>query len=89
LHSKASVPTNWVTNTTQSGRSSPQKERDVDTGLDYFLARYYSSTQGRFTSPNEFSGGPDELFDFAEHAADNPTFYADLEEPQSLNKYEY
>jgi RHS repeat-associated protein len=27
-----------------------QKERDSETGLDYFLARYYSSTQGRFTS---------------------------------------
>jgi RHS repeat-associated protein len=27
-----------------------QKERDVETGLDYFLARYYSSSQGRFTS---------------------------------------
>jgi RHS repeat-associated protein len=26
-----------------------QKERDNETGLDYFLARYYSSTQGRFT----------------------------------------
>jgi RHS repeat-associated protein len=25
------------------------KERDTETGLDYFLARYYSSTQGRFT----------------------------------------
>jgi RHS repeat-associated protein len=30
-----------------------RKERDVETGLDYFLARYYSSTQGRFTSPDE------------------------------------
>lgn len=29
------------------------KERDVETGLDYFLARYYSSTQGRFTSPDQ------------------------------------
>jgi RHS repeat-associated protein len=29
-----------------------QKERDVETGLDYFLARYYSSAQGRFTSPD-------------------------------------
>jgi RHS repeat-associated protein len=38
------------------------KERDAETGLDYFLARYYSSTQGRFTSPDEFSGGPDELY---------------------------
>jgi RHS repeat-associated protein len=27
-----------------------QKERDVETGLDYFGARYYSSVQGRFTS---------------------------------------
>src|SRR5205807_778182 len=27
-----------------------QKERDNETGLDYFNARYYSSTAGRFTS---------------------------------------
>jgi len=26
------------------------KERDTETGLDYFVARYYSSKQGRFTS---------------------------------------
>ena len=65
------------------------KERDVETGLDYFLVRYYSSQQGRFTSPDEFTGGPDELFDFAERASENPTFYADLSEPQSLNKYQY
>jgi RHS repeat-associated protein len=65
------------------------KERDVETGLDYFLARYYSGYQGRFTSPDEFTGGPDELYDFADAASDNPTFYADLFEPQSLNKYQY
>jgi RHS repeat-associated protein len=28
------------------------KERDNETGLDYFLARYYSSAGGRFTSPD-------------------------------------
>jgi RHS repeat-associated protein len=28
------------------------KERDVETGLDYFDARYYASIQGRFTSPD-------------------------------------
>ena len=28
------------------------KERDVETGLDYFGARYYSSVQGRFISPD-------------------------------------
>jgi RHS repeat-associated protein len=26
------------------------KERDIETGLDYFGARYYASTQGRFSS---------------------------------------
>jgi RHS repeat-associated protein len=66
-----------------------QKERDVETGLDYFLARYYSSVQGRFTSPDEFTGGPDELYAFVDDAADNPTFYADPANPQTLNKYQY
>ena len=28
------------------------KERDAETGLDYFGARYMSSAQGRFTSPD-------------------------------------
>ena len=65
------------------------KERDSETGLDYFLARYYASIQGRFTSPDEFTGGPDEMFDFVEAAAENPTFYGDLTQPQSLNKYQY
>jgi RHS repeat-associated protein len=63
------------------------KERDAETGLDYFEARYYSSVMGRFTSPDEFTGGPTELF--AEVAAHNPTFYADIHDPQSLNKYQY
>jgi RHS repeat-associated protein len=65
------------------------KERDIETGLDYFLARYYSSPQARFTSPDEFSGGPDALYSFASSASSNPTFYADLTNPQSLNKYHY
>src|SRR5262249_9412625 len=65
------------------------KERDSETGLDYFDARYYGSLYGRFTSPDEFTGGPDELYDFADAASDNPTFYADLTDPQSLNKYQY
>ncbi len=35
------------------GREYPfltSKERDIETGLDYFNARYFSSVQGRFTS---------------------------------------
>jgi RHS repeat-associated protein len=66
-----------------------QLERDYETGLDYAQARYYLNKQGRFTSPDEFTGGPDELFDFVDVAAANPTFYADLTNPQSLNKYQY
>jgi RHS repeat-associated protein len=31
------------------------KERDVETGLDYFDARYYSSTQGRFQSIDPYN----------------------------------
>src|SRR5512136_2198390 len=34
------------------GSRSSGKERDVETGLDYFGARYYSGAQGRFTSPD-------------------------------------
>ncbi|HZE68208.1 MAG TPA: RHS repeat-associated core domain-containing protein [Pyrinomonadaceae bacterium] len=50
-----------------------QKERDMETGLDYFLARYYSSIQGRFTS-----------VDPANYQAQlNP------DEPQSWNAYSY
>ncbi len=63
------------------------KRRDDETNLDFFEARYFSSTQGRFTSPDEFTGGPTELF--VAVAAHNPTFYAEIAEPQSLNKYTY
>jgi RHS repeat-associated protein len=31
-----------------------EKERDVETGLDFFEARYNTSVQGRFTSPDDF-----------------------------------
>jgi RHS repeat-associated protein len=66
------------------------KERDIETGLDYFLARYYSSTQGRFTSPDEFRGGPKELFVLGSGDPKKQALpYAELTEPQSLNKYQY
>ncbi len=32
------------------------KEQDNETGLDYFIARYYSSTQGRFTGTDPLGG---------------------------------
>jgi RHS repeat-associated protein len=33
-------------------REFTSKERDAETGLDYFKARYFSGAQGRFTSPD-------------------------------------
>ncbi len=35
-----------------SGPRFTSKERDSETGLDYFGARYYSGAQGRFTGPD-------------------------------------
>lgn len=44
-------------------RQFTQKERDNETGLDYFGARYYAATQGRFTSVDPIKLGIDRLFD--------------------------
>lgn len=52
------------------------KERDSETGLDYFGARYYGSNMGRWLSP-----------DWAATATAVP--YADFGDPQSLNLYGY
>jgi RHS repeat-associated protein len=52
------------------------KERDAETGLDYFGARYYSAAQGRFTSP-DWSSAPE------------PVPFAQLDNPQTLNLYVY
>jgi RHS repeat-associated protein len=52
------------------------KERDTESGLDYFGARYYASSMGRFMSP-----------DWAAKA--QPVPYARLDNPQSLNLYAY
>jgi RHS repeat-associated protein len=89
-------PGNGVVRTEGNGYVADQvrqkftsKQRDAETGLDFFEARYYSATMGRFTSPDEFTGGPKDLYDFADIASNNPTFYADLHNPQSLNKYQY
>ena len=66
------------------------KERDNETGLDYFLARYFSSVQGRFTSPDEFKGGPLEVGVLGSGDPEKQALpYADITNPQSLNKYQY
>jgi RHS repeat-associated protein len=66
------------------------KERDSETGLDYFTARYYASSQGRFTSPDEFKGGPAELFLLGSGDPERQALpYAEIANPQTLNKYQY
>jgi len=61
------------------GRVRPRstgKERDTESGNDYFGARYYASSMGRFLSP-----------DWAAKAW--PVPYAKLDDPQTLNLYGY
>jgi RHS repeat-associated protein len=52
------------------------KERDVESGNDYFEARYYNSAMGRFMSPDW-------------SAKEEPIPYAKLYDPQTLNLYVY
>jgi RHS repeat-associated protein len=52
------------------------KERDAESGNDYFEARYYSSSMGRFMSP-----------DWSVKV--EPVPYSKLDDPQTLNLYAY
>jgi RHS repeat-associated protein len=52
------------------------KERDTESGNDYFGARYYSSAMGRFMSPDW-------------SVKEEPVPYAKLDDPQTLNLYSY
>jgi RHS repeat-associated protein len=65
------------------------KERDNETGLDYFGARYYSGAQGRFISPDEFKGGIVDPTTGVQVGLPGPLPYADILDPQTLNKYGY
>lgn len=55
---------------------STQKERDTESGNDYFFARYYTSALGRFSTPDW-------------SAKTDPVPYATFDDPQSLNLYAY
>jgi RHS repeat-associated protein len=55
------------------------KDRDAVSDLDNFGARYYSSTMGRFVSP-DYNGDDDYV---------SPIPYSDLSNPQTLNLYSY
>lgn len=58
-----------------------QKERDIETGLDYFGVRYYASMQGRFTGADAFwkdshLADPQSWNKYA-YARNNPLKYVD------------
>ena len=52
------------------------KERDQESGNDYFTSRYYASSMGRFMSP-----------DWSSNPVSIP--FARLDNPQTLNRYSY
>ncbi|MFN7651343.1 MAG: RHS repeat domain-containing protein [Acidobacteriota bacterium] len=57
------------------------KERDVETGLDYFGARYMSAAQGRFTSPDAPFADQDPVnpqsWNLYSYGRNNPLLYVD------------
>ena len=57
--------------------------------MDYFGARYYGSALGRFTSPDEFQGGLVDPFTGQDIETNRALPYADITDPQTLNKYAY
>jgi RHS repeat-associated protein len=65
-----------MTTVTICSSRSTGKERDAESGNDYFGARYYASSMGRFMSPDW-------------SAKVMPVPYAKLDNPQSLNLYSY
>ena len=72
------------------GSRCTAKERDQESGLDYFGARYYGSALGRWASPDDFSdSGITDPFTGRVTFSPGPLPYADISNPQSLNKYAY
>jgi RHS repeat-associated protein len=88
------IPTSWGSRTAYAPDPSETlkftgKERDQETGLDFFEARYFSSAQGRFTSADEFKGGIVDPFTGLDVETNTALPYADITDPQTLNKYGY
>ena len=63
------------------------KERDDESGLDYFLARYYSGSLGRFTSVDPGNAGSEltnpQLWNGYAYTGNNPLGYVD---PDGLDR---
>jgi RHS repeat-associated protein len=66
------------------------QERDAETGLDYFGARYFSSAQGRFTSPDapfadQHLEEP-QTWNLYAYVANNPLRYIDADGRQRIDQ---
>ncbi|MGB7028861.1 MAG: RHS repeat-associated core domain-containing protein [Candidatus Acidiferrum sp.] len=72
----ATISPHWLLDMRCPPSNSTGKERDSESGLDDFDARYYSSSMGRFMSP-DWSESPEAV----------P--YGVLSNPQTLNLYAY
>jgi RHS repeat-associated protein len=72
----SSLPTALATAEDATEHHFTGKERDTESGNDYFGARYYASSMGRFLSPDW-------------SAKEEPVPYAKLDNPQTLNLYAY
>jgi RHS repeat-associated protein len=64
------------------------KERDAETGLDFFESRYYGSNQGRFTSVDSYNINLERQSIANKHKAES-LFVAYLALPQQWNRYSY
>jgi RHS repeat-associated protein len=64
------------------------KERDAETGLDYFNARYYSSAQGRFTGVDPYNINLERQLKTDPQEA-GLLFRDYLSNPQQWNRYTY
>jgi RHS repeat-associated protein len=64
------------------------KERDVETNLDYFKARFYSSTMGRFTGVDPYDINIERQHAYGTDEADS-VFTDYLSQPKRWNRYVY
>jgi RHS repeat-associated protein len=71
-----------ITNTVNNHYKFTGKERDIETGLDYFGARYYSNVSGRFVTPDKLLMGVDRMYEpqrlnLYSYASNNPVRFVD------------
>jgi len=64
------------------------KERDIETGLDYFGARYYSGNQGRFTGMDSYDVNIERQRTTNQEEMDT-LFREYIGQPQNWNRYSY